>query len=133
SFGEDERERAYRREASELRALVESAQRAQGARRVSAEAPVLAGFVVNWDPSSLRSLEAHADQLTHVMPEWIRVAPGGQFLVDEDARVSKVAAHLELTPTVSNYGGGRFRRELALPLIATPAARADAALRLRLL
>src|SRR5207302_7786323 len=61
----------------------------------------------------------------------IRVGPGGQFILDEDARLLPLAAHLEVTPTVSNFGGGRFRRELALPLIATAEARADAARHLR--
>jgi len=125
------RERVYRAEEGKLRALLADAQAAQKRRKPGdAREPVLAGFAVNWDPQSLQSLQAHADQLTHVMPEWIRIAKDGSFLVEEDARVSKAAARLEVTPTVSNYGEGGFQRALAQPLIATEKARKDAAARL---
>src|SRR5438105_1886361 len=82
------RERVYRAEEERLRALLKDAQAAQRRRKpADAREPVLAGFSVNWDPQSLQSLQAHSDQLTHVMPEWIRVAKDGSFLVEEDARV----------------------------------------------
>ncbi len=125
------REKAYKREATDLKKLVESAQRVQHKRPPGSNlAPVLAAFVVNWDPASLRSLAAHAGQLTHVMPEWVRLTKGGQLAVEEDARVAPLAAHLELTPTVQNFADGSFQRSLALPIIHTPAARAEAAARL---
>ena len=99
------REAVYRREEGRLHSLLAQAQAAQRRRRKEAPAsPVLAAFVVNWDPGSLRSLQQHADQLTHVMPEWIRIAPDGQFVVEEDARVLQAAQRLEVVPTVSNYG-----------------------------
>src|SRR5229473_2725853 len=105
------REAAYHREEGRLRSLLQQAQAAQRKRRAgSSAAPVLAGFVVNWDPASLRSLQQHADQLTHVMPEWIRIQPGGDFAVEEDARVLQAAQRLEVVPTVSNYGPKGFRR-----------------------
>ena len=125
------RERVYRNEAERLKTLLSQAQAAQKRRKVgSGREPVLAGFAVNWDPQSLVSLQAHADQLTHAMPEWIRVAKDGSFLVEEDARMTQAAARLELTPTVSNYGDGAFRRALVKPLLATEASRKDAAQRL---
>lgn len=125
------RERAYRKEEARLRNLLSRAQEAQRRRKpADAREPVLAGFAVNWDPQSLASLQAHADQLTHAMPEWIRLGPGGSFLVEEDARVTQASARLELTPTVSNYGDGGFDRRLVKPLLATAAARKDAASRL---
>src|ERR1700687_1670925 len=75
------RERVYRNEAERLKTLLSQAHAAQGRRKPSdPHEPVLAGFAVNWDPQSLVSLQAHADQLTHAMPEWIRVAPDGSFL-----------------------------------------------------
>src|SRR3954463_14029750 len=65
------REAEYRKEEQRLRALLAQAQAAQHRRRATPSSePVLAAFVVNWDPASLRSLPQHADQLTHVMPEW---------------------------------------------------------------
>ena len=125
------RERVYRNEAERLKTLLSQAQAAQKRRKTSGgREPVLAGFAVNWDPQSLASLQAHQDQLTHAMPEWVRLAPDGSFLVEEDARMAQAAARLELTPTVSNYGDGAFRRALVKPLLATAASRKDAAQRL---
>jgi len=125
------REREYRKEESRLRALLNQAQAAQRRRKPGdAREPVLAGFAVNWDEQSLVSLQAHADQLTHLMPEWIRLGKGGSFLVEEDPRVTQAAARLELTPTVSNYADGEFKTSLLRPLLATPGARRDAAQRL---
>ena len=125
------REAMYRREEARLHTLLSRAQAAQK-RRVPSDAkePVLAGFFVNWDPLSLQSLIAHADQLTHVMPEWIRVAPDGSFAVEEDPRLAQAAARLEITPTVSNYGKSNFERALAMKLLATDQTRKDAARRL---
>ena len=99
----------------------------------SESAPIVAAFVVNWDPASRRSLERHADRLTHVMPEWIRVGGSGELIVDEDPEVRVLARHLDLTPMVSNYAAGKFRRDLALRLIGTPESRRTTAVRLRAL
>src|SRR4051812_45690027 len=114
------REKVYRNEAERLKTLLSQAQAAQKRRKpADATEPVLAGFAVNWDPQSLTALQAHADQLTHAMPEWVHVAADGTFLVEEDARLAQAAARLELTPTVSNYGDGAFRRSLAKTVLAT--------------
>ncbi|MFN2549201.1 MAG: glycosyltransferase [Myxococcales bacterium] len=121
------RERAYRNEAARLKTLLTEAQAAQRRRKpADAREPVLAGFAVNWDPQSLTSLQAHADQLTHAMPEWIRLDRDGSFLIEEDPRLAQAAARLELTPTVSNYADGQFRREL----VKTFLSRKDGARRL---
>src|SRR5207248_5305651 len=120
-----------RREEARLKSLLTEAQAAQKRRKpADPREPVLAGFAVNWDPQSLTSLQAHADQLTHAMPEWIHVAADGSFLIEEDARLAQAAARLELTPTVSNYGDGAFRRSLARTVLATEKSRKDAAQRL---
>jgi cellulose synthase/poly-beta-1,6-N-acetylglucosamine synthase-like glycosyltransferase/spore germination protein YaaH/peptidoglycan/xylan/chitin deacetylase (PgdA/CDA1 family) len=125
------RERVYRNEQGRLNLLLAEAQAAQKRRKkADAHEPVLAGFAVNWDPQSLQSLQAHADQLTHVMPEWIRLAPDGGFLVEEDPRMAQAAARLELTPTVSNYGEGGFRRELTQAVLASDKSRRGGAQRL---
>src|SRR5205823_13423527 len=64
------------------------------------------------------------------LPEWIRLGPGGSFLVEEDARVAQAAARLELTPTVSNYQDGEFKQSVLKPLLADERSRKDAAVRL---
>src|SRR5262249_41790409 len=35
--------------------------------------PVVAAYYVDWDETSLASLKAHADELTHLMPEWLHL------------------------------------------------------------
>src|SRR5205823_6129302 len=35
--------------------------------------PVVAAFYVDWDETSLASLRVHADDLTHLMPEWLHL------------------------------------------------------------
>src|SRR6267143_784885 len=128
--------RALRRDLLELGDMSvfrdESGRRGAAVRLASVVAGVaaLAAFVVNWDPASLRSLQQHADQLTHVMPEWIRIQPGGDFSVEEDARVLQAAQHLEVVPTVSNYGPDGFSRGLAQAVLATDALRKEAARKL---
>jgi len=125
------REAAYRKEEARLRSVLAQAQAAQKKRLVSNPSePILAAFAVNWDPQSLQSLVAHADQLTHVMPEWIRIAADGQFQVEEDPQIQKAAARLEIVPTVENFGDGEFRRALAQPILVNDKARKDAARRL---
>jgi len=125
------REAEYRKEEQRLRTLLAQAQAAQHRRRAAPSSePVLAAFVVNWDPASLRSLQQHADQLTHVMPEWIRLQANGQLVVEEDSRVLQVAQRLEVVPTVTNFAGDGFSRALARSALATDASRRDLARRL---
>src|SRR5207248_4894839 len=120
-----------RREEARLKSLLTEARAAQKRRKpADPREPVLAGFAVNWDPQSLTSLQAHADQLTHAMPEWIHIAADGSFVVEEDARLAQAAARLELTPTVSNYADGQFRKSVLKTLLATDQSRKDAAARL---
>jgi cellulose synthase/poly-beta-1,6-N-acetylglucosamine synthase-like glycosyltransferase/peptidoglycan/xylan/chitin deacetylase (PgdA/CDA1 family)/spore germination protein YaaH len=125
------READYRKEEQRLRALLAQAQAAQHRRRpASSGEPVLAAFVVNWDPASLRSLQAHADQITHVMPEWVRLQANGELLVEEDSRVLQAAQKLEVVPTVSNWSGDGFSRQVARAALATDASRREVARKL---
>ena len=122
------REAIYRKEEARLHGLLAQAQAAQRRRTpTDAREPVLAGFAVNWDPLSVQSLAAHADQLTHVMPEWIRIGADGQLVVEQDPHVAQLASRLEVTPTVSNYGPEGFTRGLAKLVIGSDKARRDTA------
>ncbi len=125
------REAEFKKESARLNGLVAEATAAQKKRPPSgAPQPVLAGFVVNWDPASLASLQLHADQLTHAMPEWVRAHADGSFSAEEDARVREAAARLELVPTVSNYGDNGFERALALPFLKDDSSRKEGARKL---
>ena len=119
------REQAFKAEAGRLEQLLTQAERAQKKRKPEAPGqPVLAGFYVNWDAQSLASLQAHRDQLTHVMPEWIHVGPDGKLVIEEDHRIDALVEQLAVMPTVSNYGDGRFSGRWRSPSWArTPHAR----------
>jgi cellulose synthase/poly-beta-1,6-N-acetylglucosamine synthase-like glycosyltransferase/spore germination protein YaaH/peptidoglycan/xylan/chitin deacetylase (PgdA/CDA1 family) len=122
------REKVYRAEETRLRELVAQAEQAQKRRKPrDPREAVLAGFAVNWDPQSLVSLRAHADQLTQVMPEWIHLAKDGTFAVEDDPQMAEAAEKLELTPTVSNYLDGAFRKSVLKPVMGTAASRKTAA------
>src|SRR5205814_8137903 len=100
------REAEYRKEEQRLHALLAQAQAAQHRRRASPSSePVLAAFVVNWDPASLRSLQQHAEQLSHVMPVWIRLQANGQLVIEVVNRVLQVGQSLEVVPIVTNFVG----------------------------
>jgi cellulose synthase/poly-beta-1,6-N-acetylglucosamine synthase-like glycosyltransferase/peptidoglycan/xylan/chitin deacetylase (PgdA/CDA1 family)/spore germination protein YaaH len=63
------------------------------------------GFYANWDANSYDSLEKHADELTHVCPDWMSLTDGlGTLAVDDDPRVSRLAAArgLVLMPLLTN-------------------------------
>jgi len=125
------RESTFRKESAHLAQLLAKAEQKQRGRKSQpGTQPVLAAFYVNWDRQSLASLEAHRDRLTHVMPEWIRLGPGGQFVVDEDHRIDGVVAQLLVMPTVSNSDERGFSSALAQPILASDSARRDAAERL---
>ncbi len=52
---------------------------------------IRAGFFVDWDPSSLESLEQHAGSLTHVCAEWGTVTDAsGNFTVSENPKLQQV-------------------------------------------
>ena len=67
------------------------------------------GFYVNWDPSSMDSLVAHADKLTHVCPEWFSLTTAdGDFAGENDVPLLQfMAANRQLTllPLLTNVAG----------------------------
>jgi peptidoglycan-N-acetylglucosamine deacetylase len=70
------------------------------------------GFHVGWDPGSYEALNANADKLTHVCPEWMTLADGeGHLDVKPDEKAAKLAEDkgLILMPLLSNLADdGRF-------------------------
>jgi len=81
------------------------------------------GFYANWDANSYNSLEAHADQLTHVCPEWMTLTDGlGTIQVDDDVRVEHLAAAkgLVLMPLLSNLVDDTWQPEAVEGLAMGP-------------
>lgn len=67
------------------------------------------GFYVSWDASSLESLAAHADKLTHVSPEWFSLTTSdGDFSGEKDVPLLEFMAanpQLTLLPLLTNAAG----------------------------
>ena len=63
------------------------------------------GFYAGWDPNSLSSLQSHADQLTHVCPEWLTMEDGTGTLVAKPDRIIQTIAQQKgiiLLPLLNN-------------------------------
>jgi len=63
------------------------------------------GFYAGWDPNSLSSLKTHANQLTHVCPEWLIMMDGtGTLFAKPDLTVQGIAKEngIVLLPLLTN-------------------------------
>jgi peptidoglycan-N-acetylglucosamine deacetylase len=72
------------------------------------------GFYAGWDPNSSLSLRAHADQLTHVCPEWLTMVDGnGTLVVKSDPNIQELARQkgIILLPLLSNLTGDNWQPE----------------------
>lgn len=89
-----------------------------------ADQEIRLGFYENWDPDSLDSLRAHADQLTHVSPDWLTLADGrGQLQVVRDQAALEIVQSrgLVLLPLLSNMAGtGNWLPDVVEGLINGP-------------
>ena len=106
-----------------------------GERRSKTKAPgaprkdfseIRLGFYVNWDPASYSSLEKHANQLTHVSPEWMSLRDGtGNFTLEDNEAVGKLAASrgLVLMPILDNLVEGVWQSDAVEGLVNSPPQR----------
>ena len=63
------------------------------------------GFYAGWDPNSFSSLQTHADQLTHVCPEWLTMEDGTGTLTAKPDRIVQALAQKKgiiLLPLLNN-------------------------------
>jgi cellulose synthase/poly-beta-1,6-N-acetylglucosamine synthase-like glycosyltransferase/spore germination protein YaaH/peptidoglycan/xylan/chitin deacetylase (PgdA/CDA1 family) len=71
--------------------------------------PLVFGFYVNWDPTSLGSLSTNIGHLTHLVPEWLYLQNGAGDVAEEtDENVIRLAkgAHVPILVLVTNYRNG---------------------------
>src|SRR5947209_9346330 len=76
------------------------------AARVRDEQPLVFGYYVNWDPSSMVTLRLNLSRLTHLVPEWLVLGNGQGDLTDEtDQTVVRIAAdaHLPVLAMLTNF------------------------------
>lgn len=86
------------------------------------------GFYVDWDPDSHQSLMAHADELTHVSPEWLTLIDGnGNLTVNADQKLLKTASekHVVVLPMLRNLVGNTWVPEAVEGLVSGPPERQD--------
>lgn len=75
---------------------------------------VVLGYVSPWDPSSLISLEHHADELTHVAADWFKLT-GVEGKLEEEpcskARLLCVRKGIGFLPVLRNIDGDKWQPE----------------------
>ena len=92
------------------------------AARVRADQPIVFGYYVNWDPSSMVSLRLNLSRLTHLLPEWLILANSKGDVTDEtDQTVVRIAAdaHLPILAMITNYRDGWQAKDLHAVLTNT--------------
>ena len=97
------------------------------------------GFYVNWEPNSYNSLRTHVDDLTYVMPEWLRLSQDQHLfsstfsIATRDPQVITLAAehHLPVIPVLENSNEDNFQWEPLRQLLCDPHRQTALANRLR--
>lgn len=127
----------YRREDEKLRrqASAELTRSAVGpAALVPHEGdPLAIGFYVNWDDSSLASLQQNIDKLDWLVPEWIRLSGdmNDPLVLDTQERVAQAALALvrekrpemPILPLLQNYKNEQWNSDILVRSIGTEADR----------
>ena len=97
------------------------------AARAVEGAPLVWGFYVNWDPSSIVSLRLHLNHLTHLAPEWLTLQNSKGDLDDQsDPTVIAIArqAKLPIIALLTNFRNGWKPADVSRA-IGNPATRRD--------
>jgi len=88
--------------------------RKQLASQPRQEREIRLGFYVEWDTNSIVALHEHANELTHLAPEWLTLAgPDGQLVVESDPALQAFCAGHGLTtiPILRNLVGDIWQPE----------------------
>lgn len=115
--------------------------------------PIVAGFYVDWEHTSLVSAEKHINALTDILPEWLHLKPSGSPYSDpsyrpfvdarerQDNRLSLLAhSHsVAILPLLNNYtskpgqesGDGNWDTNAVDEILNDPAASANLIIQLR--
>ncbi len=97
------------------------------AARQLADAPLVWGFFVNWDPASIVSLRLHLSRLTHLVPEWLTLQNDKGDIEDQsDHTVIEIArqANLPILALLTNFRNG-WQPGYVHRVINDPALRED--------
>lgn len=118
--------KARRRAAADLK-------RAAGARpdldAVNESDPIAVGFYVNWDDSSISSLEANLDSLDWMVPEWIRLSGDRDqpLVLDIDQKALDLVQNrkpdMPVLPLLQNYKNEQWNTDILAASISSPDGR----------
>ena len=90
---------------------------------------VRAGYYVNWDAASFRSLQDHIDHMNMVLPEWFFLSNTSDSLyvdIDQNAlAVMRQPLHknVAIIPMITNNFGQEWRPETVHKLLSSEASR----------
>jgi len=99
-----------------------------GPAQIAKNNGVVLGFTDRWEPAGTSSLNAHADQLTHVAGEWLTLVDGlGTITSQPDEQLAGFARTrgLALLPILDNLIGDRRIPEAVEGLANGPESRQD--------
>lgn len=89
---------------------------------------IVLGFYQAWNPNSFDSLRLHADQITHVCPEWLTIADGtGRLIMKPDPELQAFCRSkgIILMPLLDNLVEDSWQAEAVEGLANGPLARQD--------
>ncbi len=91
--------------------------------------PLSIGFFVNWDDSSVASLQANIDSLDWVVPEWIRLSgnENDPLVLDIDEKAMTLMQErkpdMPVLPLLQNYKDEQWNNDILITSIRTATAR----------
>ncbi len=66
--------------------------------------PIVAAFFAPWEEAGLNSFRAHADALTHLLPEWLHLGEDGESLEEESTDPRLISRDLDLLRAARQRG-----------------------------
>ncbi len=93
--------------------------------------PVVIGYFVNWDDSSLTSLKSHLADMDMLVPEWLHLSTvTGDIAVDNESYQDYVTSYIrarnpnfQILPLINNYNGNTWETEKLGKMLENPAFR----------
>jgi len=119
-----------KRVGSQFRAMLKKEKKQYASKNTDAQkSKIVAAFYATWQESGIHSLRAHADKLTHIMPEWLHLSPDGAGLqlfdwapVPHNSDVIQICrqSHVKIMPILNNAEGSVFDEKRVHSLLAHP-------------
>ncbi|CAN5364852.1 glycosyltransferase [soil metagenome] len=95
------------------------------ARSTNEGNPLAVGFFVNWDDSSIASLQQNINSLDWVVPEWIRLSgdENSPLVLDVDEKamdfIQRTKPEMPVLPLLQNYKNEEWNTEILVKTIST--------------